>query len=116
MADRHCGWLLAFIMLTLNITVQAQKLYWIDASCFQKNAKFLDRTKEALTMARRASERMVSSTDADFHSVFWLIFKTRINDATQYYFNERYRQYYSFVPESTNPRTAHEIVVSESIP
>ncbi|KAK4160030.1 hypothetical protein QBC43DRAFT_360673 [Cladorrhinum sp. PSN259] len=54
--------------------------YWFDDSCTAWDPNFDDWIQDIFYMARSAASRLRDNNDADFHNVFWAIFKIPRND------------------------------------
>jgi hypothetical protein len=81
---KHTYMTMRIPLLAVSMTVAHQAMamtYWIDSSCNVADHKDMGpAVKEAITMGSRASARLNSGTDQDFHHIYEYLMKRQITD------------------------------------
>ncbi|KAG4435127.1 hypothetical protein IFR05_009392 [Cadophora sp. M221] len=73
------------LMFTIPYCAASKYTYWVHDSCYGKPGFDMDKTvAESMTMAKRAADRLGSSTDTDFANVFKKIFSIDKNDQAEF--------------------------------
>ncbi|KAK0665572.1 hypothetical protein QBC41DRAFT_379227 [Cercophora samala] len=68
--------------------------YWIDPDCVTHDADFESYPLEVFYLARSAYKRLKDPADTDFKRIFWVLFKTKFDDATLYDYPTDYTAVY----------------------
>ncbi|KAK4223201.1 hypothetical protein QBC38DRAFT_517386 [Podospora fimiseda] len=109
------SWLATIIFLLLssiNLTVAPAPpgpyKYWFNATCLAKDKRFQDYFDEMTFRAGSVSKKLKDPTDTDFHRVFHIIFKTKVDDEDNFF--EMTEEADAWAGHDTVPMTGKDMV------
>ncbi|KAK0665571.1 hypothetical protein QBC41DRAFT_339762 [Cercophora samala] len=99
----------ALVLACVSALPPDEYRYWISPECYDKDPLFDIYPKEVFYAARSAAERLADPTDTDFQNAFWALFKTDVNDPTQYNYSPDFEAIYG------ETKMAASVIVMENL-